>query len=497
MKVLNVNISFCLVLVFISSQEIFSQTRSSSAQDSLQPKRNLEIINQLDEKMSDPSIYWGIGSSRIMNKDIVKAGKEAKKSALSDLAQKIRTRVISDVKSTISENQASQSEVSTHQVSSSFNETIESYSDIVVQDVNWSQPYLNYPIVGYISYFVSVSKDSYTRMVKEKLENEKSMVITPLKAGNNEFDQKNFMVALNDWISAKSYLIQFFKGLPLQYDCENNGSIDEVNSYLETRIDNFFGNINFTFLDSDITYNANGKLSQEPVVVASYYDNVHGSTPVDKLPLIVGFVKGKGEIEKNIITSIYGQVEMQVTSIDASNKSTIISIGVDKERIEGLSEFRLPNLPSITIKLEKIKTVAVVISSSDKSNSSIEVDLRSSINSVLDDEGFNPQKAFIQNRQITKQEIYTIGSKNADYIVFVKLVSHASTNIGGIENMWQSKFSGYLSLYKLPLGNEIRRINLDTFQGFGVSKNLANQASYDKLKKSLIYQVNHIISTVK
>ena len=126
---------------------------------------------------------------------------------------------------------------------------------------------------------------------------------------------------------------------------DQDGRAEEINAYVASKINNLFGNIQFSLLDDKITYDAQGVLTQKPVIMAEFNDGFGNKRPVSNLPLKVDIISGSGNILGESKTSTYGQAEINL-KVDAVNPVTTIMASIDKNRVYGLEKFNTSILPS-------------------------------------------------------------------------------------------------------------------------------------------------------
>ena len=111
------------------------------------------------------------------------------------------------------------------------------------------------------------------------------------------------------YIRIEDYLSDFFGQLPLQDDLDNDTKMEEVNAYLNGKINNFFGNIRLSLLNDDIYYDAQGEVSQRPVIYAQYSDNKSGNiffiTEIDVWKDIFSTVSAKASFSFPIPLTIW------------------------------------------------------------------------------------------------------------------------------------------------------------------------------------------------
>ncbi|MHA1543570.1 MAG: hypothetical protein ACTSU8_00360, partial [Alphaproteobacteria bacterium] len=167
----------------------------------------------------------------------------------------------------------------------------------------------------------------------------KSAIRAAVQSGDAAMARHAFMIAANHWASAYEQLQNFFGDLPVQDDLNGDGRPEEVHAYLQEKMNQLFGNLELTFLNKDITYDATGTLTQKPMVQAKYFSPQGGEQFVANLPLKVEFLTGKGRISGRLLTSKYGTAELNLT-VDASYPQTTIVVSVDQQAIRGLNRFQ-------------------------------------------------------------------------------------------------------------------------------------------------------------
>jgi len=250
-----------------------------------------EIKNFIESKKNDMSIYWGEGVANIGD-DLGEAKSKANNRALENLTKTIEVRVQSDISRTIS--------VIATQSGKKYSEVIEDiitqktkiYTNQIIKDVKVTD-YLDYPKDGFVTYFVYTSKSKYDEKVKRDLETKKMMIRTAIIDGNKEFENRNYVTALNNWINANNYLDNFFGKLPVRDKLGNNEDTVEVHSYINGKINKFFGSIRLSQLFSShsneqnakVFYDTQGKVNIQPSVFVQYENSNGEKFPISQFPL--------------------------------------------------------------------------------------------------------------------------------------------------------------------------------------------------------------------
>ena len=305
-----------ITIIGCGKEAIKEEQKKSPTEIKKEILRN-EIKKIIESKKNDPTVYWGEGVSNIGN-DLGKAKIEANDRALEDLTKTVEVHVQSDITRTLSGISMQTGKIYSEHIEDEIIEKTKIYTDQIIKDV-MKKDYLDYPKDGFVTYFVYISKSKYKEKVEKDLETKKMMIRTTIINGNNEFENKNYMTALNNWINAYQYLDNFFGELPLRDDLNNDSNMVEVHSYIEGKVNKFFGRIQLSRLSSKhpnegngkVFYDMQGKVNIQPSVYIQYKNSDGEKFPIPQFPLNVEIVKGNGEIANNITTGNYGQAEIR------------------------------------------------------------------------------------------------------------------------------------------------------------------------------------------
>ncbi len=443
----------------------------------------------LENKKNDPSIYWGEGIATIENKDLGSARETAKDRALHDLSRKIKVNVETDISQVIESGMSGSSE----DIRELFTQKVRTYTQSVL--TNTKDHFVeDYPSAGNCTFFVYMSKAEYRQKVNEDLKMKKSAIRNTVENGDAAMVRSDFMIAANHWANAREQLNSFFGDLPLQDDLDKNGKTEVVHAYLQEKMGNLFGNIELTFLNDQISYDAGGVLTKKPIVQAKYVDANGNPQSIANLPLKVEFTGGKGRVNGNVLTSTYGEAELPL-SVDAAYPQTVIAVSIDKNAVNGLSDFGLPRLSEAKMTIEKIKTIAIAVSFQNQSSRSTPDGLLNEIKNMMLAKGYLTVDFTVGGSQVTQMDLANASKSNADYLMIVSLKTSGAGTVGGYANMFTSNVSGFVSLYKLPRGDQLATDQVNAAKGFGVSASVAGWDAYGKIKNNALEKTGRIIES--
>lgn len=478
-RYLFIAISLTMLLACASRKELYKEEQKAS----LRPD-----VQSLQMKKADETLYWGEGIATIGG-DIGAAREQAKERALHDLSQKIQVNVEADISQVIQSNMSASSE----DIRELFTQKVRTYTQSALTNTR-DLFVVDYPASGNCTFLVFMSRAEYQRKVNEDLKMKKSAVRNAVENGDAAMKHSDFMLAANHWANARDHLNNFFGDLPLQDDLDKNGKNEEVHAYLQQKMGNLFGNIELSFLPDEISYDAAGTLSKKPIVQAKYEDANGRTQSIANLPLKVEFTGGKGRVSGNVITDNYGTAKLALT-VDASNPQTSIAVQIDKNAVDGLADFNLPRLAEAKMTFEKIKTIAIAVSFKNQSKRSTPDVLLNEIKNILLAKGFLTVDFSTASSRVTSTDLTRASTSNADYLLVVSLRSAGGGTVGGYSNMFASTVSGFVSLYKLPRGEQIATDQVHAAKGFGVSASVAGWDAYGKVKNKAMEIARRIIES--
>ena len=477
---------------------------SSAAQDTLlnnqqKLQNTIEYIKTkqfLDSLRINKDVYSGVGTAKIGN-DIGEAFINAKKNALNNLASQIKVVVSSSVQqivtSTSKTNNGSYSEI----INESFKNTINTYTDQVLTDVNESQNFIDYPDLGYVTKAVYISKSVYKEMVSEDLKAKKNIIRTSINNANVEFAGKHYLQAVNNWLIAKEKLYDFFSDLPLQDNLGENNNLQDVSEYINGKISFFFSGLSLEDITGKTRYDAKGRLNKPIMIFAKYKDENGQENGVARLPLKVDFMQGEGNILKGITTGSYGQAKLHVSYINPDNKNSIIRITVDTNKIIGLNNFRNLLLPSIDVLLMKTRTVALAVTFNNSGRNLSPDELKNNIQSKLLKQGLAVEVVSVSSAVVSDDDIQRLNQIHADYLFYVYINTISCSTVGGYKNMYVAPCTGTVFVYELPQGNLVASKQLQTIKGYGSTSAGAGLDAYGKLKKSILNITQNMLEEIK
>ncbi len=456
----------------------------------------IEAESYLNQMREDTTIYFGEGIVEIGG-DIAEARKNSRRVALEELSGQIEIAVKSDMELIVT----GSSTIGNGEVSDEVRETInartETYTSQVLSNVQGNKQFIDYPMPGYVTFFVYIDKAEYEEKVKKDLQAKRNMVREMIRAGDREMANNSFNAALRNWLEAKKNLIIFFGSLPVEGDIDGDGINEEFSAALQERVGRMMGNIGMTVSDGEYLYDSSGRLNMLPVIYLKYHTPEDRDVPVANFPVKVSFIEGYGRVPRNLRTGTYGQLELALEDIDSSRKTTRLVVEVDGSAFGGLGNFSIPLLPSVEFSCYKLKTVAVSFGFSNAGNVSSPRELKGAITSKVLGKDMSVTEASITRRNPSESDFQAVQRLNADYLVLVFLETGEAETVGGYENMYNINADGVVSVYSMPLGEMIYSQMVPARKGFGTSADNAGWDAYGRMRQDVLSLVTAALDSIE
>ncbi|MEA3499911.1 MAG: hypothetical protein U9R41_02665 [Candidatus Marinimicrobia bacterium] len=503
-KILKFFILILLIIILIGcGKETVKKEPKKSMAEIEKEKVRAGIKGFIESKKNNPNVYWGEGVANIGN-DLGEAKIQANNRALEDLTKTIEVNVQSDITRTLSGISMQTGKIYSEHIEDQITQKTKIYTDQIIKDVK-EKSYLDYPKDGFVTNFVYISKSKYKERVKKDLETKRTMIRTAIIGGNEEFENRNYMTALNNWLNAYQYIENFFGELPLLVDLNNDSIMVEVHSYIDGKINKFFGSIQLSRLTSKqlnegnkkVFYNMQGKVNRQPSFYVQYENSNGEKFPISQFPLSAKIVEGEGKITNNITTGNYGQAELRINYIEPKNKFSTIKVKIDIDEINGLNKFSLPLLSSLTINLEKEKSMALSVKFYNYDQTEKSPNLESKLKTLLMDNGYSVANILIKGFNVNDKDIENAKKTNADYFLAINLSSGNTSKVGGYDNMYTANCSGIISLYNLETGQIVATENIPVKSGFGVSAQGAGWDAFGKRINLTVDKTRNVIGKIK
>lgn len=433
---------------------------------------------------SNRDLYWGEGIAPIEG-DLGAAKIEAKKRALAELSEQISVKVRSDIEVIVMERTISSRREHDNIVEEEVRSRIETYSEAVIAGSQESQPFIDCPTEGNLTYYIWITRAEYDAKVKEDLIEKKRTVRSILNAGDKEFREGNYITAINSWISARVAIHTFFGGVTLRDTIDGRSEPEEVNIWLDRKMNNFFGNVRLGLLNERFLYDAQGRVQRQPIVFAYYYEEER-KYPLPNLPLGIVFLEGRGETSSPAMTgSPHGQAELSIRRIDPSRRLTTARVEVNRSSFPGLDKFSLVPLPSLLIELRKRLTVGVLTVVAGVELEEIKNNSRDTITSTLSSRGYDVTLISGGEAEVSQEDIRRAADRHADYLLAVFLELGVPQSFGPYSNLFRTTCRAGLLLYELPGGQRIVSEQTPESEGFGATANNAIWDAYGRVKRSI------------
>lgn len=491
----------CIVLqVLLLSLISCSQNQSGFIDDTVrnEQRERAELDRKIRLMVRDDNYYWGEGMADIVDGRYSEARREARERAMNNLAAGIRTRVIYTIKSTITGTTTQRQHTYSETEERMIEETGQHLTDEVLSDLDFIEFYDDFPRDNVITCIVRLSRSRYQQEVEERLNDNKSMVSSHITLGDREFQTNNIMNALHYWTLAKEMMQSMFGNLPIFQDITGDGSEEDFNSYLNERITETLSHIKLELADDDqITYDAHGNIGMRPVILAQYEDRDGRRFPVASLPLKINETQGQVRLPSDIMTRSHGQLELNISNIDASFVNTVLRAEIDTYRIDRINLFSLPVMPTLDISMSRMKTMAVSVTLDDRGNLSTPNSLLNSIRRRIINSGLSIVDLEIRSESFSSADINTINRSNADYFVNVFLEISGVGSVGGYENAHVAYCSGSINVYRLPgVDNTISSEPVPAERGYGTSASSAISNALANASQKVERQIRSILDDI-
>ena len=429
---------------------------------------------------NNDKIYWGEGITPIKNGDLGSAVKAAEKDAIGSLSEAISVRVETDFVIIVIGKDTT--------ITEEVKDIIKTMTDAIISDRKRSEPFWDCPRPGYVTYYTWVTKKNYDEKVKRNLEEKKSNAISIIKSADEEFDNGNYITAVQSWLGAKEYLNSVFTNIPVRGFVAKNEEV-YLNGYLTNKITNFFGKVNIDLLNKDFVFGAQGQLNKDPLVWV-YYDSDQIKHPIANLPLRVSFDKGAGKVSDIVVTEFpRGDARIEVDQVDASVRSARLMVEIDKASFVGLDNLRHGRLPFRFIDMTKKRTMGVLITFDNIIPSSDVETSRTKIMSILRDLGFGSFEISQvgRSREVDQEMKEKAAAAHADYLIHSDIkVVQPPERIPRLNNLYMTALRATFSMHEVPAGDEyyVSVPELDKIEGYGASAEIAIKDANESLRRA-------------
>jgi hypothetical protein len=437
--------------------------------------------------------YVGEGWAKIEKGDIVKSLEKAKTSARKDLATTIKSRVVQTIVSELGE--------SAHKAYENFNSRIEVYTNVILEKPDYENWFKSYPGEDYVTYVICVSEETFRQWVIKDIEMKLSPILGYLNPALRDLKNKKFSPALTNFLKSREETENKFAGMPIEIVISDNqayslkqaeeqkvgGKKEELFSFINSKITDLLGAISLVYLeDREITYTSDGKISANPriqVVLKEGNNNV----PVTNFPLKAKFVTGKGVVEEEFSSDVYGIAEINIKEIDPSFRETIIEVAVNAEKL-GIKKEDLVTLPNIYIKLLKLQTAALYVRFINIGEVTKVDSFTNKVKSLLINAGYSVVDSSTKDLEKVKYDL------NADYLLAIEL----KTVVTGPDpfGVFSASIEGQAKMSSVD-GRDLFIILCPNAEGEHISKSGAGFDALARVSSSFLKQIEQKIVSVR
>ena len=285
--------------------------------------------------------------------------------------------------------------------------------------------------------------------------------------------------------------------LPMQDTIGNGAGKVEVTSFIAGKIQNIFNGITSSLFNSaEITYTSRGELSEKPVAVFNYLDNTGKKVPLLGLPVKGTFANGAGRCPTGLATGDYGQVTLPIENMDASFQTTVVLVGIDRDRLPGIDLLKNVHTPDLNITLKKTRTMAICLVFGLQGEERTPEALMAELSGIIGTRGFSPVS--ITSRKGNQAAVMQEAKKaNADYVLWVKITANSAVPVGGFNNLYTADCSGTIRLFQFPTAQQTGSVALSPVKGYGSDMSGAAWDGLGKMKKDLKDNITLLLDKIK
>jgi hypothetical protein len=439
-------------------------------------RKEIELIKQQHGKR----YYVGEGLSD--DKDINSAVNKAKDSAMVDLLKSVRVRINSYI--------VDELKYSEGKVNERFEKVINTYINQLIEIVQ-DKRYIDYPKKNMVTVIVYVDRELYDEKVKKDLQLKVQKIKDYILEGNKKREIFKIKESIENYVKARDYLKEYFEDLPVRDEILEKGKEEDFGSFIDREITTIMNSIKIEKNEESYIYTNDGKLPKKPVV-SVYYESEGERIPMSGIPIGMKFVKNSGVFQTTeLASSNTGDLYLPIERIEPSEKDASLEVFVD---IEKLNLKEIPNIPSVSIRFIRAKTIGWVFNFFN--NGKLErpgnflLDIRSSLSSS----GYNLKEMETTDTTIDEKLIEEAKSANLDYIFYI----YAKSNTSKDEyEMYRSYAEGKIFIYSIYDDYLLETVEIKGKSGYSTSKSSSSYSALGKLKGEIISILKERIKNIK
>ncbi|MCX7957057.1 MAG: hypothetical protein N2643_04080 [Endomicrobia bacterium] len=410
------------------------------------------------------------------NEEFGETIEKAKQRAINNLAMGIRVKIEAVVKDEINFTTGKPLE-------EKFNRVIKTYVDDLLTNIQL-KVYEHYPKKNAVTVIAYISKKIYDEFLEKRLKAQIEYIAEYISKGLLFINSNMVVAALRSFIQAQKLLEKEFNYLPLQYDIDKDGKLENLTITAETKIFEILQRIKFIPPKENIFFNADGILRKNFVIKTVFVNN-STEIPVENLPVKVSVIKGAAA--PSVISAVsnkLGEVEIKLNKVTAEMNEVQLLAEVDLDALDISSKLRYITPPGCIINLAKTKKVMLICSHFCDKIVKEPQRVKSKIISLLHQQGFETESLVYKNTKLTDSEFDNARDKKADYLVFINLFSQV--NKLSEYDMFISNLNAKIEIYSVKDKELISYIeNGLTSKGYGVDKENATSSAENEVSDKI------------
>lgn len=379
---------------------------------------------------------------------------KAKSEALKNLASEITINISGEIISSIVEKSGILEEELKSQIRSTTQAELEGY-ELVETWQNKKEYWVYYRL----------SRMMYKKLKQEKIDKAVSLAMDLFKEAKSNEGKKNIEKALLYFLQALNPIEKYItETLETTY----KGMTIYLNNEIYFSIQNLLSNIELKPVNPNMNAKINKSMKQSLQISALYNNGVQSK--ISNLPLTFTFIRGKGDLVKNVRTDLNGVGKSKVSKIKSSEKMQIVQAELDISRLinQDTTSYVYQNI----LKSFPIPTTKIILNVSGLS-----------FYIESDETNFGRKLSILHVEPKLKQAFsekgftFTENMNKADIYVKVNAKSREGSEMYG---MYTAFVDLSVSVVDMDSGDEIYKCSLNNVNGQGLNFEKAGLKAFEK-----------------
>ena len=102
------------------------------------------------------------------------------------------------------------------------------YTNQILSNIQGNRQFFDYPLPGYITYFVYIDKAEYQEKVRKDIEAKRKMLLDMVRSADREFEKNAIARAVQGYANAFRQMTVFFGNIPIVIDINEDGKGEDL-----------------------------------------------------------------------------------------------------------------------------------------------------------------------------------------------------------------------------------------------------------------------------